>query len=388
MPLTAFWHPLVPVAFIVMLSIARLAFATSPDSATVVVATGDSSQQSKGAADFLGDGDGDQEEINAAIESLPKAGGTVLLMEGTYDIRRTARKLGGILIERGNVTLAGQGSATKLVQAPEQETNVVRIIGSGVGNVTIRDLYVDANRDQNSKGEGDSNVSHDRFEFCGIKAYYQVPGGPGGETNHDITIERCTVRNAHRLGIMLEGTNMRVLDNVLGNAGSDSVEILTGPGQIRGNYVEITGRTHVGIGTDRGDNILMVNNIVHVKEGGDLDIGFRSWADSQRHVIADNVVIVDPGGVCRKAMDVRGFGAVVTGNNVYSANAQERIRLTISGGNTLVTGNIFENVAIDVNDQTEIQKPILIRNNLFENSVIERRKGNLVADEPVNERVE
>ncbi len=385
MPLSAFRRLRLLAATTVLLLIARLALAASPVPATVVVATADSSRQSKGAADFLGDGDGDQEEINAAIASLPAAGGTVLLMEGTYDIRKVEGKLGGILIARSNVTLAGQGSATKLIQAPEQETNVVRIIGSGVGNITIRDVYVDANRDRNSKGKGDPNVSHGRFEFCGIKAYYQAPGGPGGETNHDITIEHCTVRNAHRLGIMLEGTNMRVLDNVLGNAGSDSVEILTGPGQIRGNYVEITGRTHVGIGTDRADNILMVNNIVHVKEGGDLDIGFRSWAGSQRHVIANNIVTVDPGGVCRKAMDVRGFGAAVTGNNVYSANAAERIQLTISGGNTLVTGNIFENAVIDVNDQSEAQKPILIRNNIFENSTIELTKGNLVTDRPVGE---
>ena len=39
---------------------------------------------------------------------------------------------------------------------------------------------------------------------------------------------------------------------VLGNAGSDSVEILTGPGQIIGNDVEVTGQTHVAIGSDRG----------------------------------------------------------------------------------------------------------------------------------------
>jgi len=346
-----------------------------PVTATVVVAAHDSSVRSKGLADFVGDGEGDQEEINAAIRALPVAGGTVMLMEGTYDIRRVEGKLGGVLIERSNVTLAGQGAATKLIQAPQQETNVIRIIGSGVGHITVRDLYVDANRDQNPLGEGDPNVSHARFEFCGIKAYYQEPGGPGGQPNHNITIENCYVLNSRRLGIMLEGSNMRVINNVLGNAMSDSVEILTGPGEIRGNYVEITGRTHVAIGTDRGDNIIMAHNIVHVKEGGDIDIGFRSWADSHRHVITGNVLTVDPGGKCGVAIDARGFGAVISGNNIYSAT--EKLLVKLGAGNSIVTGNVFENVSIEVDDTTELNKPILVNNNILENSEVLVKAGNV-----------
>ncbi len=346
-----------------------------PPAATVVVATVDSSVRSKSLADFVGDGNGDQEEINAAIRALPEPGGTVMLMEGTYDIRRVEGKLGGVLIERSNVTLAGQGAATRLVQAPEQETNVIRIIGSGVGHITIRDLYVDANRDQNPLGEGDPNVSHARFEFCGIKAYYQEPGGPGGEPNHNITIENCYVLNARRLGIMLEGANMRVLNNVLGNAMSDSVEILTGPGEIRGNYVEITGRTHVAIGSDRGDNIIMANNVVHVKEGGDIDIGFRSWADSHRHVITDNVLTVDPGGKCGKAVDARGFGAVISGNNFFSAT--DKLVLSVGAGNSIISGNILDNVVVEVDDTTGTNKPILINNNILENSEVVVKNGNV-----------
>jgi len=358
------------------------AFAAGPVAAgasTITVATADSSEGSRAAADYVGDGLGDQEEINAAIAALPRPGGTVLLMEGTYDVRKVEGKLGGVLIERSNVVLAGQGSATRLVLAAGQNTNVIRIIGSGVGHITIRDLYVDANRDENTEGTGDPNVSHGRFEFCGIKAYYQEPGGPGGVPNHDITIRNTHVLDAHRLGIMLEGPNMRVLDNVLGNAHSDSVEILTGPGEIRGNYVEITGRTHVAIGTDRADSIIMANNIVHVKKGGDLDIGFRSWADSQRHVIADNVLTVDPGGRCGKAIDVRGFGAAVTGNCLHTANADEPLRLTISAGNTLVSGNVLQNVVIEVDDQTGQDRPILIHGNIRENATVDHKRGNLVS---------
>ncbi len=349
----------------------------APATATLVVATRDSSERSRATADFVGDGAGDQEEINAAIRALPPAGGTVLLMEGTYDIRKVTGKLGGVLIERSHVVLAGQGMATRLIQAPNQETNVIRIIGSDVGYITIRDLVVDANRDKNPLGGGSPEVAHSRFEFCGIKAFSAEPG-KNASPCHDITIRNCHVRNARSLGIMLEGPNMRVLDNVLGNAMSDSVEILTGPGQIRGNYVEITGRTHVAIGSDRGNSILMTDNIVHVKEGGDLDIGFRSWADSHRHVIANNVVTVDPGGKCKQAMDVRGYEAAVSGNTVHTSDPNDRLRLTIAGGNTIVTGNVLENTVIEINDTTGTNKPIVVRDNILENSTIEHKKGNLV----------
>ncbi|MBN1343938.1 MAG: right-handed parallel beta-helix repeat-containing protein [Phycisphaerae bacterium] len=345
-------------------------------SATIVVATKTSSERSRAQADFVGDGQGDQKEINAAVGALPPVGGTVLLMEGTYDIRKVPGKLGGVLIERNNIVLAGQGTATVLLQAPGQETNVIRIIGEGVGHVTIRDLVVDANRDKNPQGGGDPAISHSRFEFCGIKAFCQEPG-KAGPPCHDITVRNCRVLNARSLGIMLEGPNMRVIDNVLGNAMSDSVEILTGPGQIRGNYVEITGRTHVAIGTDRANSVLMTNNIVHVKKGGDLDIGFRSWADSHRHVIADNVLTVDSGGKCGQAIDARGYGATIIGNNMQTADPKDRLRLTIGGGKTIVTGNVLENVVIEVNDTTGKDKPIIIHDNVLENSTIVRKRGNL-----------
>ncbi len=358
-----------------MTSLSGIANAVS--AATSIVATHDSSEHAKAIAQFVCDGSGDQEEINAAVRSLPPAGGMVLLMEGTYDIRRVEGTLGGVIIDRSDVTLAGMGAATRLVLGPGQNTNVVRIIGEGVGGIIIRDLHVDANRDQNTEGTGNPDVSHDRFEFCGIKAFYGVPGQSGGAPAHDITIENTTVRDAHRLGIMLEGPNMKVLSNVLGNAGSDAVEILTGPGEIRGNYVEITGQTHVAIGSDRADSILMTDNIVRVKEGGQLDIAFRSWAGSQRHVIANNVVTVEPGGSCAQCIDARGSRTVVMGNCLQSAILEPRMRLTIAAGDAVVSGNVLENVIVEVNDVSGDNRPIVLGPNVFNNTAVDVKAGRL-----------
>ncbi|MGI6460153.1 MAG: hypothetical protein ACOX5J_08655 [Candidatus Hydrogenedentales bacterium] len=352
-----------------------------PCSGVVMVAAQDSSEAMRAAAQFVCDGEGDQEEINAAIAALPEAGGTVFLAAGTYDIRRVEGELGGVLIRRSHVTLQGEGSATKLVQADGQETNVIRIIGSGVGHVTIRDLYVDANRDGNPKSEGDPNISHDRFEFCGIKAFRARPGGPNvPEDTHHITVENCVVFNAARLGIMLEGPGMKVINNRLGNASSDVVEILTGPGEIRGNYFEITGRTHVAVGSDRGNNILMSDNVVHVRSDGDLDIAFRTWANSHRHVISGNIIQVDEGGQCTHAMDLRGFDTAVTGNCVYTANEDAPLLLKITAGNVVVTGNVLQNVIIEVDDETPDGKPVLIRDNVRENSPVQVKNGRVLGE--------
>lgn len=348
----------------------------------MIVATRDSSEKSKAAADFVGDGVGDQEEIYAAIQALPPAGGAVTLMEGTYDIRKVEGKLGGLIIDRSDITLAGQGAATKLILAPGQNTNVIRVIGDGVGNITIRDLWVDQNRDQNPyNGAEFVNISHGRFEYCGIKAFCAEPGKSAPEHCHDITIENCTVLNAQRLGIMLHGRNLRVIHNRLGNANSDSVELLGGPGFVMGNIVEVTGRTHVAVGSDAGNSILMTNNVVHVKKDGDLDIAFRSWANSERHVIANNIVVVDGGGKLGLAMDVRGFGASVTGNVVQGQDEKNPLPLWLTGAGMVVQGNHLKNVEVVVEDKTGTNRPIMIRDNVLENSVVTHKGGNLIRED-------
>ena len=178
------------------------------------------------------------------------------------------------------------------------------------------------------------------------------------------------------LGIMLEGPAMKVQDNFLGNAGSDVVEILTGPGQILGNYAEITGRTHVVFGSDRGNNIIMSNNSIHVKKDGKLDIGFRTWAGSKHHVVSGNVIRVEPDGKMGLAMDIRGTETTITSNSIHNMQV-DSLPLKITAGNAVVTGNIFEYVTLTVDDPAESPKPVSIRNNVLENSTVVVIAGNV-----------
>ena len=191
-----------------------------------------------------------------------------------------------------------------------------------------------------------------------------------------MTVRNCWVKDAHRLGIMLEGPNMRVLDNVLGNAGSDAVEILTGPGVIRGNLVEITAKTHVAIGSDRANDMIMGDNVVCVKKGGKLDIAFRSWAGSVRHTLTGNVLTVEDGGTCGLAMDLRGTRTAVTGNVLNGGSAGAR--LLVGGGHTTITGNVFENVQIEIDDTTGEDAPVLFGFNALDRSRVEVKRGRLL----------
>jgi hypothetical protein len=77
-------------------------------------------------------------------------------------------------------------------------------------------------------------------------------------------------------------------------------------------------------------------------------------------------------------MDVRGEGATVTGNCLHSSNSDDRPLLTVSGGNTVVSGNLLENIVLEINDATGGGKPILVYGNILDNSVIDRKEGNLV----------
>lgn len=91
--------------------------------ATRIVAASNSLDKTR--ADYVCDGVDDQQEIQQAIDDLPSSGGSVYLLEGTYNISAP------IEINKSNVTLIGTGAATVLNLTTDdaiQAFNVSRII--------------------------------------------------------------------------------------------------------------------------------------------------------------------------------------------------------------------------------------------------------------------
>jgi len=98
--------------------------------ATFVVAASDSEDLTR--ADYVCDGTADEVQINAAIAALPATGGSVFLLEGTYDIATS-------IIPADNVAIVGTGSGTKITSA----AGIIIFNGGTHSNLRIANLQID-----------------------------------------------------------------------------------------------------------------------------------------------------------------------------------------------------------------------------------------------------
>ena len=327
--------------------------------ATVTVATADSASTSKATANFVGDGTNDQVVINNAINSLPPCGGCVLLHEGSYDIR-ASDTITGIRLDRSNVILQGMGLATKLYLGTQQNVNVIRIIGNGIENVTIRDLYIHGNRAQNERGD---------FDCCGVRAVTS-----GAKPCSNITVENCRIEECYRLNVMLWGEGMHVRNCHFGDASSDSVELLGGPGEISGNYLQISGETGYGLGSDAADTIRINNNTVCVKSTGKVTQAiFRTWGGRYRNLLEGNQIVVEPGGCVNRYFETRGYLNVISNNSIagHAPNAAKKLGrgLVEVNGGTLISSNFFQNVDVVVQDTSGGWPASIVSNYFFYSAV-------------------
>jgi hypothetical protein len=98
--------------------------------ATVVVCA--SNARSTERCDYVADGTADDVQIQAAINALPAAGGTVVLSEGTFHVQ-TSNTINLV----SNATLKGQGRSTILsmeVDGGVNDVYAVKVRGSGAGS--------------------------------------------------------------------------------------------------------------------------------------------------------------------------------------------------------------------------------------------------------------
>lgn len=343
--------------------ISALEQAPKPKRTHLVVATCDSGVTTD-QVDFLGDCDNDQEQINQAIAALPPGGGSVMLLQGTYDIRRIDERT-AIRIARDNVTLTGKGDSTRLMLADNQNVNVILIDGD-VGGITIRDLYINGNRVNNNAER--PNVQPTHFDGCGVRAY------PGG---HDITIENTTIEESHALNVYLVGRNVRINNNRLGNANYDVAEIIRGPGEIRGNQVTITGLVGHGLGTDEANDVQITDNNVIIEDTGSVSVAvFRTWHGSYRNVLANNIVTLRGRGYAENMFWTRGYMNVIQGNIGFAPRFD--LKNTITGSATVISGNFFQGVRTIIDDP--VGWPTRMTENILLNSPIEVRRGNVTSE--------
>ncbi len=180
-------------------------------SASAVVAATDSTDKHKSQADYVCDGTADDVEINAALSQVASAGGgMVFLAAGSYTLADTIRI-------PSDVTLAGEGSATKLSFATSVgdktmiTNNVSYTPGSrhatGNKNITVRDMYIDG--DKTNRGSGADSI-------------WTV----GFNTVENLTIENMNIVNGWTVAIQTEFCSyVTIANNRTHNSGDDGIGI-------------------------------------------------------------------------------------------------------------------------------------------------------------------
>lgn len=326
----------------------------NPDSKTgkqLIVAAYNSSEQARENADFVCDGDNDQAEINRALDML-RAGGTVTLAAGDYTIGK-ADGYGGINIRRDNVTLMGQGPATRLHLADHQDCNVIRVYG--VNNVTVRKLFIDANGNNQATLPPEEKNAYAyfrsfQFELSGIMVRRDHTNNLDREEYLDdheptnVVIDACHVKNARGLNIMLFGNYVKAVNNFIGDCDNDGIEVLIGPGEITGNTVVVTDNIgDAAIGTDKADNVTISNNFIIINDGAIAGYAIRTWHGHGQHIITNNQILIGKTATVTGAIDSRTFLSILNSNIVR--NEGKSTWVSIAPGN-LFTNNIIHNCKV------------------------------------------
>lgn len=189
--------------------------------ATFIVAASDSLHPER--ADYVCDGVGDEIEIQAAMDALPTAGGTVLLLDGTYNLNNAAPGLdyGAICINSHNVTLGGIGDGTILKpSAAFTRSSIIRIGEyAGKDNIVIRNMMIDCdNRSIRGIGSATKTGENQLIENVHIKntvsATSHKPaiycGGRSGYRGTNIQVKNCFLENTG--GIQVAYSDAVIID--------------------------------------------------------------------------------------------------------------------------------------------------------------------------------
>ena len=116
-------------------------------------------------------------------------------------------------------------------------------------------------------------------------------------------------------------------------------------------------------GSDSADTVTITNNIVRIFQfRWCVSSGISSLGGRYSNVLSNNQIYAD--GPVAAVVEMNGYFNVVSGN-VFTVRWDERSRFTANAG-TIVTGNVFRNIDINLLDTTPADKlPIALSNNFF-----------------------
>ncbi len=189
------------------------------------MAASDTSSAGKVQADYVCDGTADDVQINAAIAALPASGGSVKLLEGTYNISSTIN-INGV----SDVSLSGVGYSTNITAPSSGELRYMLSIGKPVSKstrCTVSDLTLTGNAGITGLADG-------------------ITTGSGDNSATDCTIERVYVTGIKCSGVAIFGDRIILRNCLVTNCGV-GVYLNEGTGQlVEGNHLVDTSGTDLG----------------------------------------------------------------------------------------------------------------------------------------------
>jgi hypothetical protein len=317
------------------------------------------------------DGVDDQVEIQAAINSLPITGGTVIIAKGIY-IFDDAESLGYCLqIAKSNVKLIIEPGATLFLKnnclSGAKITNIIRI-GDGENayeNIEIEGGgIIDGNEDNNpstgSISDGAAIRIHGRLAGVRISdliiqnatrdaIYSRGAGTDDADRASNITIERCQIINPAE-GILWERTNDMSVVNcyILECREQDGIEPASDCTRwlIRGNFIRHPGPDNFGIdiyamtGINE-DGICTENQII-----SDSKLGYISGIGGSSEALIRNIIFSK--NIIKKGGLYLATGSPGVKNIIISQN-----RFQEGAGNGIYVGPYLNGCQIDGNSISE-----------------------------------
>ena len=321
-----------------------------PDSGPVIfVAASNSSAAEQALADFVCDGVNDQDEINAALASLGGVPGTVHLFGGNYHLSRDASLSHptAIAIQQSGVILGGDGYATALWLDDGQYCNMIRSIGDGLEDITIRDLRLNGNR---------ANNTHPTDPLAWLETNAINLQSTGSTLNQDLEVERIWAEESAGFNVYIGGTIVYVRDSEFGDATMGIVMLVDGSeGEISGNVARIDGNTGLVFAADQFSDAAILANTTHIYAGGIVSQAVHGLlAGSNGGQIIYNKLFVNDGAVAERGIAALSLDNLVKGNVIVAANAPTRV---LVNGDTQVVGNFFQNLGLALDDPDPLFQP-------------------------------
>ncbi len=311
--------------------------------ATIVVAASNSSAKGKAQADYVATGTNDDVTIESAIAALPATGGSVVLLDGTYNIGNAAGD--GIDITKSNVSIIGSGKATILKRQGDTATNDGVIAATSVSRIAIADLAIDGTKatytgTQNRGIYFSSAVTNSQIR----NTYIHDNDGTGiyvdSSSNNNTFKDNDLQSNGEYGGIVIVSSNSNIIsgNNLQSNTTYGIWLVASTNNTVTGNNVQSNTGTGIEMFNGANNNIVTGNTLQ-----SNTQIGI-SIDTANNNSITGNKLYDNTGSGSNSSIVLATADANTIANNDITDTAGTGYAINISNSasdNNYVTGNRY-----------------------------------------------